>query len=296
LHERFEPFMNLEVPYLNVTVTIAQDRQRLEAVARTRRRILTGGVSLALLLFLLGAYLVYRDVRGRLELAHLKSEFVANISHELKTPLTTIRMFAETLFHGRCRRDKEREYLAKILAESKHLARADHVLKHGRFARCEVERLLEEAITDVKNRWDDIRVETDVAPGLDVMCDAELVTVALANILDNAAKYGPSGQVVRIRASRAADLVRIAVTDEGRGIPADDQAKIFERFYRAKNVQDCKGMGLGLYLVRRIAELHGGRIDFESRESHGSTFTLVLPAVRAVSATVPAGREAEGRA
>jgi signal transduction histidine kinase len=126
-------------------------------------------------------------------------------------------------------------------------------------------------------------VEVDV-PDREVVCDANLVVLAIANLLDNAAKYGDPEQPIRLTAGDEREMVWIAVADRGRGIPAAEQRHIFQRFYRAKNALERKGMGLGLFLVQKIADLHGGKVEFQSREGVGTTFTLRLP-IR----TVPGG-------
>jgi len=287
VEERFSSVMHLEVPYLGSTVTIGADRDLLVSLTRTRKTFLSGVVSLGLSMFFVGGFLIVRDFRRQLELARLKAEFIANVSHELKTPLTTIRMFAETLFHGRCRRDRERDYLKKILTESDHLtllienvlqlSRAEDVVVDGRRSFCDLKQIAEDAVTRLKVRWDDRNVQMDIPSGVTIECDGNLVTLALANLLDNAAKYGDARQSIRLGGGADRSGVFLSVADRGRGIPAADQARIFQRFYRASNSVDSSGMGLGLFLVQRIAQLHNGRIEFSSQEGVGSTFVMRLP-------------------
>lgn len=290
--ERFEAVLVNEVPFLGGSVVLGADRAQLVTLRTARKTFLTALVSISLLMFFLAGYLIARDVRRHLELARLKSEFIANVGHELKTPLTTIRMFAETLFHGRCKPEREPEYLKKILTESDHLtmlidnvlqlSRAEDVVIDSRLAETRMPRLVEMAVEQCKVRWEDRTIAVEVAD-VPVVCDVNLVVLAIANLLDNACKYGDAAKAIRVTGGQERSSLWCAVADEGRGIPAKEQEFIFQRFYRAKNALERKGMGLGLFLVQKIAEIHGGKVEFQSREGVGTTFTLRLP-VRAAPA------------
>jgi signal transduction histidine kinase len=284
------------VPYLESELTLGADRAQLVTLQKTRRTFLGAMVSLALLLFFLAGFLIARDVRRHLELARLKAEFIGNVSHELKTPLTAIRVFAETLLHGRCRKDREKEYLKKILTESDHLtslienvlqlSRAEDLVIDQRRTVCGVKQIAEAALEQMKVRWEDRQIEVEAPDDVRLSCDANLVTLAVANLLDNAAKYSDARAPIRLTGGATGDHAWFSVADRGRGIPAADQGQIFQRFYRARNVADHKGMGLGLFLVQKIADLHRGTVQFDSQEGVGSTFTLRIPGVVAAAAAV----------
>jgi two-component system phosphate regulon sensor histidine kinase PhoR len=286
--DRFEKVLQLEVPYLGSGVTLSRDKTQTSTLARARQTFLSALVSLALVMFFLGGFLIARDIKRHLEVAHLKAEFIANVSHELKTPLTTIRMFAETLFHGRCRKESERDYLHRILIQSDHLtmlidnilqlSRADEVVLEQRRSERDLKGLVHEAWDQMRIRWDDRSVAVNVPEGINFFCDANLMLLAIGNLLDNAAKYGNPTEPIQVTAGLDRRNIWISVADKGMGIPAQEQAKIFNRFYRATNASARSGMGLGLFLVQKIADLHGGKVDFQSREGEGSTFTLRVPA------------------
>ena len=292
LAERFEAVLVQEVPFIGASVVLGADRAQLVTLRTARKTFLTALVSISLLMFFLAGYLIARDVRRHLELARLKSEFIANVGHELKTPLTTIRMFAETLFHGRCKPERESEYLKKILIESDHLtmlidnvlqlSRAEDVVIDSRLTATTMPRLVDQAVEQCKVRWEDRDVSVSLAD-VPVVCDVNLVVLAIANLLDNACKYGAPAKPIRVTGGQERGWLWCSVADEGRGIPALEQEFIFQRFYRAKNALERKGMGLGLFLVQKIAEIHGGKVEFLSREGVGTTFTLRLP-VRAAPA------------
>ncbi|MBI4858924.1 MAG: HAMP domain-containing histidine kinase [Candidatus Riflebacteria bacterium] len=299
--ERFTSVMRLEVPYLGSPVTLAADRAQLVSLARTRKTFLSSVVSLGLVMFFLGGFLIARDVKRHLELARLKAEFIGNVSHELKTPLTTIRMFAETLFHGRCRKDRERDYLRRILSESDHLtllienvlqlSRAEEVVIDGRQSTFDLDQVAAAAVDRLKVRWENRPVDVRIAPGIELDGDVNLLTLALANLLDNAAKYGGDGQTIQLLCGFERGQAFLSVSDRGRGVPERDRKHIFTRFFRAGNTTDASGMGLGLFLVQRIVDMHHGLVEFQSQEGVGSTFTIRVPA-RVKEQTEPAGQPA----
>jgi len=240
-----------------------------------------------------GLFLIYSNVQREIHLSRLKSDFVANVSHELKTPLALIRLFAETLELGRVQsEEKARQYYRLINKESQRLtqlinnildfSRIEAGRKEYRFAPADVGRIVSEVVDAYRfqieqNGFD---LEVHVAEGLpEVDADKEALGQALLNLVNNAIKYSRDGRHVRLDVSRRGDEVRIAVTDRGIGIAKAEQKKIFDKFYRAEDslVHETKGSGLGLPLVRHIMEAHGGSVEVESAPGKGSTFTLVLP-------------------
>lgn len=236
----------------------------------------------------------YRLVRRESEMARLKSDFVANVSHDLKTPLALIRMYAETLEMNRLPTEaNRREYYGVITRESERLSRLiDNVLD---FTRIESGRQryelapgpIEPLIHDVLDAFRypltqrGFKVGMEIAPDLpDVPIDEEALKQALANLVDNAIKYSDERRVLEVMARREGDEVRVDVADQGIGIPPGEQGRIFEKFYRVgrSETQGRRGSGVGLALVKHIAEAHGGRVTVESRPGAGSRFSLFLPA------------------
>jgi signal transduction histidine kinase len=240
-----------------------------------------------------GLFLIYSNVQREIHLSRLKSDFVANVSHELKTPLALIRLFAETLELGRVQsEDKARQYYRLINKESQRLtqlinnildfSRIEAGRKEYRFAPTDVGRIVSEVVDAYRFQIEQhgLDLEVHVAEGLpEVAADKEALGQALLNLVNNAIKYSRDGRYLRLDVSQRADEVRIAVTDLGIGIAKAEQRKIFDKFYRAEDslVHETKGSGLGLPLVRHIMEAHGGSVEVESAPGRGSTFTLVLP-------------------
>ena len=240
-----------------------------------------------------GLLLVYGNVRRELHLSRLKSDFVANVSHELKTPLALVRLFAETLELGRVpSEDKAHQYYRVINKESQRLtqlinnildfSRIEAGRKEYRFAPTDVGRIVTEVIEAYRFQIEQqgFALEVAIADDLpEVNADKEAIAQALLNLVNNAIKYSRDEKYLRLQVRRDGDRVLISVTDRGIGVAKGEHKKIFEKFYRAENslVHDTKGSGLGLALVQHIMQAHGGTVEVESAPGKGSTFTLVLP-------------------
>jgi two-component system phosphate regulon sensor histidine kinase PhoR len=265
-------------------------------------------IGLMLGLILIGtAFLVY-SISSEQRLSALKSEFISNVSHELKTPLSLIRMFAELLMLGKVKTpEKGREYAAIITRESERLSRLiDNVLDFSRMERGkaayemkpgDLGEVVERALDFFRYRLEreGRQLEVDIASPIPrTLLDENAMTLLLLNLVDNAVKYGGNGQiVVRLRVSERGKEILLSVTDQGLGIAPDEQRKVFERFYRTRAVRNTniRGSGIGLALVKHIAEAHGGDITVESVSGKGATFTLSLPVV-----AIPKEAEADGSA
>ncbi len=266
--------------------------------AQARAKTLTVGLLVALLLvsILTGGFVVVRMLRSELRLAEQKTGFVANVSHELKTPLTSIRLFAEMLRDGRQPDpEKQRTYLGIMVSEAERLTRLiNNVLdfsRHRRGGRLYTPRPLEMAglcrelveIQQVRLRHDGFTVEfvADV-PEAWVRADPEAVKQALLNLLSNAEKYSPTEKWIRVAVRRDGSWCVASVADHGAGIPPGQEARIFEEFYRGDDspTATVRGTGLGLTISRAIARDHGGDLLFVPAgggDGRGSTFELRLP-------------------
>jgi two-component system phosphate regulon sensor histidine kinase PhoR len=246
------------------------------------------------------AIVVNASVKER-RLAALKSDFVANVSHELKTPLALIRMFGEMLLSGRVSSDdKRRQYLQIITGESERLtALIENVLDFAKvergkaaytFAPGNVGEVVARAVEVYRYRAEreGMEVELRVAEGLPpCSIDARAIELLVINLLDNAFKYAKDGGKVDVSVERTGRSVTIAVRDRGPGIDAEDRDRIFERFVRGKNAageERVRGSGIGLSLVKHIAESHGGKVRVLSPildGGRGSLFEVTLPIARA---------------
>ncbi len=242
---------------------------------------------------LFGAYLLWRDVRREVLMARMRSQFVSSVSHELKTPLTAIRMFAETLRLGRSKDPAtQAEYLDTIVNESERLTRLlNNVLDFSKIeqgqrtyhpAPASLPEILRAAARameyPLKQQGFDLDVRID--EGLpQVRVDRDAIEQAVLNLLSNAMKYSGESRAIDLEAQREGDCAVIQVIDKGVGIDPRDQAQIFEEYYRvpARENQSLPGTGLGLSLVAHIAKAHGGSVRVDSAPGQGSTFSIILP-------------------
>jgi two-component system phosphate regulon sensor histidine kinase PhoR len=296
----------------------------LRAQAETERLLGVLLIPVSTVIIAVGLGVVWLSVRAERRASRLKSDFIANVSHELKTPLSLIRMFAELLATGKHKSERVgREYASIITRESDRLAHLiDNVLDFARlergkasynFAEGRMQEVVERALEVCRYRLDKekIRLRTEISGELPlVRMDEDAMTLVLLNLVDNAAKYGIPGGAnanananaggaedggagaggdVQVRLSRAPGGVALSVRDRGPGISIEDQKRIFERFYRADNarVRNVRGSGIGLSLVQHIAEAHGGRVDVDSAPGQGATFTVFVPAAPSVSTATP---------
>jgi signal transduction histidine kinase len=249
---------------------------------------------LALERIILQRRLVLEQAEGRRleELNKLKSDFVSYVSHELRTPLTSITMFAELLRSPRLRLGRTpREYARIIEGEAQRLGRmVSVILDSARIEQGEKEYRLEEIdlVPVVRKAMEAMAFQLTQGKfrvvlrlprrPLLVLADRDAVIQAVVNLVANAVKYSALTKYVAVRLSRDQTTVRCAVTDKGRGIPAESLERIFQRFYREPGVKELtQGVGLGLPLVRHIMEAHHGRVEVVSAPGKGSTFVLVFP-------------------
>jgi two-component system sensor histidine kinase SenX3 len=247
-------------------------------------------LSVALMLVALG--LTVQAHRRSAELAEMQTDFVAHVSHQLKTPLSLLSAATETLQLDRIRSpEKLGEYLDTIRAEAARLSiLVQRVLEFSRVQQdrnYELEHVDFGALTretvdafahGLAGQQFTFIVDID-GPGPYVHVDPAAIEQALANLLDNAVKYSDEGQSVEVSASALDRGLEIRVCDHGIGIPSRDMERIFERFYRVDKARSraTGGTGLGLAIVRHVAQVHGGEVMVESIEGQGSTFRLVLP-------------------
>ncbi|MBV8756300.1 MAG: HAMP domain-containing histidine kinase [Deltaproteobacteria bacterium] len=272
------------------------DRQMLGQGALRRKGIiqsvLIGG---AVTVVIAGLAFLALAIRRERRANELKSEFISNVSHELKTPLSIISMFGEMLANGRVKGpDQATEYAEIIWRESVRLGRLiDNVLDFAKiergmgvyeFADADVGEVVDRAIELVGRRLAaaEMTLDAEIEPDLpQVKLDQNAFTLAVLNLIDNAIKYAAEGKKIELRLARAGDRIALRVRDWGPGIDPAEQEQIFERFYRARAVRlkPIRGSGIGLALVRHIAKAHGGDVTVTSAPGQGSTFELWLPVV-----------------
>jgi len=236
---------------------------------------------------LIGWVEVLRDVTFEREVDQLKSSLVSTVSHELRTPLTMIQGFSELVLTRNLSSQKSDEALRHINTSAQRLARLiDDLLTVSRIesGRTQVRAVpldLRATLNDVVAEFRARRhVGVEVDPALDtVLADPDMVVQILTNLISNGVKYSPDGSPVDVRAQRLADGVEVSVTDHGIGMSEAEQARLFERFFRADReaVKTVGGTGLGLYITRHLVTLQGGQMRVTTKLGEGSTFAFTLP-------------------
>ncbi len=247
-----------------------------------------------LIVFSFFAYSVWVIMRQK-RLSEMKNDFIGNMTHELKTPISTIALSAEVIGDPGIIQEPDRlaEYARIIRSENDRLrTQVERVLQLARLDKDNMElkrdtvdmlEVVREVTGSFKLATDErrvvLRATSDLAHA-PVTGDRVHLTNTLFNLVDNALKYGPDGNTITITTGRSGNRITIAVADRGIGIRKEDLPHIFERFFRVStgNVHDVKGFGLGLHYVQQIAKAHGGDITVRSEPGKGSTFTLALPA------------------
>jgi signal transduction histidine kinase len=289
------PFVASEIgealPHWEAALYLASPTALAES-ARGLWRTLAFTIAGAVALIALGGWLVVADARRQLALAQQKTDFVSNVSHELKTPLTSIRMFAE-LMHSRPQpAEKQGQYLRIITVEAERLTRLiNNVLDFARIGR--KQRRFEKRPIDlhevISRVWESqglhlreagFATRWEAAPGpYPVLGDDDALSQVLVNLLSNAEKYSTDRKEVELHTWLDDGWVNVSVLDRGMGVPDGEERKIFEAFYRAHDSLNSgiQGSGLGLTLAHSVAREHGGEIRFEHRAGGGSRFTLRIP-------------------
>ncbi len=295
-----EVSQSLDDPFRGLAIGIKFQGTTAQAIGR--RFVVQSSLILGVLSVLMigGLVLTYRSVNKQVALARLKSDFVSNVSHELRTPLALIRLYAETLELGRITtQEKKNEYYSIIRKESERLtALINNILDFSRieaggkeydFRDTDIAELVRNTLDSYRFQIEQqgFALEEQIDPGIPtVKVDREAIARALVNLVNNALKYSDNEKFLGVRLYRDKSLLKLEVSDRGIGIERNEQARIFEKFYRTGDplVHNTKGSGLGLSLVRHITRAHGGDVEVESIPGRGSKFTLWLPLLQQPSA------------
>lgn len=232
------------------------------------------------------------DRTEALRLDDVRRDFIANISHELKTPIGAVGLLAEAMSEASDDPPQVRKFARRLTKESQRLARitkeiidlsrlqADEALRKPELV--EVDSIVAQAIDQNRVPADkhEIRLVSGGDAGARIYGDEKLLTTALDNLISNAIQYSPNGSRIGIGVSNADGIVEISVTDQGIGIAEDERDRVFERFFRSDPARsrNTGGSGLGLSIVKHVVQNHGGDVRVWSQHGHGSTFTLRLPA------------------
>lgn len=274
------------------TVVVANADVEADLQFAQRRRLMMAGLAALALLVIAGTYLIGRAMSRELAVARLQSDFVSAVSHEFRTPLTSLTQFTEMLVENDSlpAETRRRYYQAQARATGRLSRLVESLLDFSRMeAGARPYRLepldaaeLARAVVEefrLESAGKDFTIECDAPAGAMVHADREALSQALWNLLDNAVKYSGPSHIVRVDVEQGRE-VALRVRDRGPGIPASERKLVFRKFARgsAARVGNVRGTGIGLAMVRHIVEAHGGRVTVDSEPGSGSTFTIVLPA------------------
>jgi signal transduction histidine kinase len=266
-----------------------------DVVRATRRDNVFYGVLLGfvVVLMLFGSVLIARDISREAETTRLKTEFVHHVSHELKTPLTLIRLYGETLQRKKdLSKPEQKEAYEIITKESERLSHLiNNVLDFSRiemgkkefdFRKGNLARVIRDTLESYRYHLEKkgFLIHKDIADDIpEMMFDTEGIASVLINLLSNVIKFSPTTKEVSVRLFKKDNRAVLQVEDKGIGISSKEISRVFEKFYRSKDVKamDAKGSGLGLTLVKHITEAHGGQVEVHSEPGRWSTFTIILP-------------------
>jgi len=289
------PFLSTELgevlPHWGVSVYLL-DPGRLHHSASATEWAIGLLISILLVAIAFGSWLIIADLRRQLILGRQKTDFVSNVSHELKTPLTSIRMFSEMLSEGRVADPgNQKRYINIIAAEAARLTRLiNNVLEFARrergeekyqFSRIDLRQLTEKIVETYRPNLETggfiLRSELPSAP-VQVNADPDALSQVLLNLLSNAEKYSGERKEIDVQLKTNAMAAEVVICDRGIGVPSGFEEQIFEKFVRAHDAlsSGIQGTGLGLTIARQIARAHGGDILYTKRENGGSCFTLRL--------------------
>jgi signal transduction histidine kinase/tetratricopeptide (TPR) repeat protein len=274
-------------------VLFDKDRKNVEDIVR-REKLLYGAALLSIFaLILVGIMMTLKAATHEADMARLKSEFVSNVSHELKTPLSLIRLFGETLELDQVADAEKRKKFSHIIArESQRLSYLiDNVLNFSKiesgqkeyiFEQVDLVKVVSNTLEAYKFYLKDRGFELDISiprNPIYMQIDKDAISQALLNLLSNAEKYSKERKYIGVRIIPKDCEVWVIVEDKGPGIPEASLKRIFDKFYRGEHgtAQDVQGSGLGLTIVKHIVESHGGQIGVESEVGKGSRFTIRLP-------------------
>jgi len=259
---------------------------------RTRLNLLM--IVLVDIIFIIGAFFIFRNLRKEMKLTLIKSEFISNVSHEIRTPLALISMYIETLEMDRIKsEEKRKEYYKVILNETQRLSGlVNKILNFSKiesgkrkftFENLDLNEVVEKVMHSYKfhlsSKGFEINFELTEQLPL-IFADNEAISDCIVNLIDNAIKYSKDSKFINIKTGKKGDFVYIEVTDKGIGIAKEDHKLVFDKFFRVTkgdNIYEVKGTGLGLTIVKNIIDSHKGKIELESKTNEGSTFRILIP-------------------
>jgi two-component system phosphate regulon sensor histidine kinase PhoR len=272
---------------------VPRNYTEIERDVRNQRRTNLFLIIMSMTLIFFSLAIIYVAGRRERQLRQLKEDFISNVSHELKTPLSLIGMFSEILKTGRVKSQETRmEYYGIIHNEAERMGHLiSNLLDFASLERGERAKHFEAVnITQLVSREleayhyqiqkEGFQLTTEMQDGTpEILADPTAISMALFNLLDNSVKYSGDRKQIKVKVAQENGYIDVSVADKGPGIPAEEQQKIFEKFYRGSTAagRKVRGSGIGLSITKHVAEMHGGVVLVDSKVGEGSTFTLRIP-------------------
>ncbi len=274
--------LKLDDPYFEARMNAIQTEEN----KKTAQYI--GEGSTFLLVLLIGALYVYREVRRQIRLQLQQQNFMMAVTHELKTPIAVTKLNLETLQKHKLDETKQQKMIQAALQETNRLdTLANNILvasqlEGGGYVQVkeslDLSSLVQQSMQDYRLRFPERRWEAYIEPGISINGDFLLLQMLVNNLVENALKYSPRESMITVSLEKKGRHIQLSVTDEGPGIPDEEKKKIFGKFYRTgqETTRQTKGTGLGLYLCRKIAEDHKAVLKVTDNSPVGSIFTVVF--------------------
>lgn len=267
-------------PALSQKIHAIQDYQ-----IRKQKQYIGEGLTI-LFLFLLGAIYVYRSLKRQIRYSNQQQNFMMAVTHELKTPIAITQLNIETLLKRNLEASQQKKMLEISLSETQRLdnlcnnillaSQLDMGEYQSNAQEVDLSLIVENTVQVFKNRFPDRSFKTQIQSGLFIKGESVLLQLLLNNLIDNAIKYTSKSSTIEVELSQQMSQIKMAVIDEGVGVPPEDKEKIFEKFYRvgAEYTRSTKGTGLGLYLCKKIAMFHNAKLEVTPNRPTGSIFTF----------------------
>jgi signal transduction histidine kinase len=266
-----------------------QELARIETTENRRTVMFIGEGIIFLAIILLGGFFVYRSIYKQMKLSQQQQNFMMAVTHELKSPIAAAKLNLETLRKHRLDEEKRVKLLDNTIRETNRLDQlCNNILLASQMEtdRYQLFRedlhlsdLIDKWVKEIKGRIATHSIQAHILPDVWLNGDKFMLQIALNNLVENAAKYAPRNTVIDVRLQQTGSQLKLIVTDEGPGVPADERERIFLKFYRIgnENTRKAKGSGLGLFLVRRIVQQHGGTIIVKDNVPAGACFEITWP-------------------
>lgn len=287
LQAQLEKLEIIESSKVENGIKLVAEKKALLARFSRQRWMIIGEGAVFMVLLLLGLWRIYRIRQKELALALQQQNFLLSITHELKSPLASVQLVLETIQKRQLNQEqlqklstnglKENDRLHRLVQDLLLAARVEGGYEYV-FEELDLNELLTETISWARPKYSG-KINFDTEEGLYLnKADRSTLSTAFSNLIENAIKYSEDGESIQVKASKKKQQIVIEIADFGSGIPKSEREKIFNKFYRigSEHTRKTKGTGLGLYIVKKVIEAHGGTISLKDNQPKGTVFTVVL--------------------